>query len=539
MKMKNIMKGRSTTNSTDGDIPVEEIPVDGFKRKRQKKAKKSAREPGFVDGGQPYPGDEDEEERIRRKKNRGLVQMSYLMVALFLSMAGYLIYFNVKLRDDINNNQYNTKQAVYQEQIIRGNIYSADGNALAKTEIAEDGTESRVYPYSNMFAHIVGYATNGKSGVESVNNYDLNSSHASILDQIREEKLDTKVQGDSIVLTLNSRLQEVCYNALGDNKGAIVVLEPDTGKILAMVSKPDFDPNTIEQDWDTLINDESNSSLFNRAIQGQYPPGSTFKILTALEYIREHPDDYQNFSYTCNGSISREDVTITCYEGEVHGYEDLESSFVNSCNGAFAQIGMDIDNSSFKKLCEDFMFNKDMPIDLPSSQSLFRLPENASYGEDMMTGIGQGETVVSPLEMALVSATVANGGTMMNPYYIDRIETYDGDVVKQYKPSKYKELMSAEEVEIISGFMEKVVTDGTARKISGEAYTAAGKTGSAEYGSKDSVHGTHSWFTGYLDTENPKLAISVIIEDGGAGSASAVPAAKEVFDSWWYQLQYE
>lgn len=212
--------------------------------------------------------DNEEEERIRRIKNKGLVRVSYLMVALFLSMAGYLIYFNVVLRDDINNNQYNTKQSAYQEQIIRGNIYSADGNVLAQTDIAEDGTESRSYPYSNLFAHIVGYATNGKSGIESVHNYDLLSSHASILDQIREEKLDTKVQGDSLVLTLNTQLQQVCYDALGDNKGAIVVLEPSTGKVLAMVSKPDFDPNTIEQDWDALINDDSNSSLLTVHCRG-------------------------------------------------------------------------------------------------------------------------------------------------------------------------------------------------------------------------------------------------------------------------------
>ena len=520
---KNITKDSRDTGST--------------KRKGWKKEKDgTSRQQSYAE---PEYFDEEEEERTRRQKNKDLVRVSYFMVALFLSMAGYLIYFNIVLRDDINNNQYNTKQAVYQEQIIRGNIYSADGNVLAKTDVAEDGTESRSYPYNNLFAHVVGYATNGKSGIESVHNYDLANSHASILDQIREQKLDTKVQGDSLVLTLNSALQEVCYEALGDNKGAIVVIEPSTGKILAMVSKPDFDPNTIEQDWDSLINDSSNSSLFNRALQGQYPPGSTFKILTALEYIREHPDDYQNFSYNCDGSISREDVRITCYEGEVHGYEDLESAFRDSCNGAFAQIGMDVDNASFRKLCESFLFNKDLPIDLPSSQSLFRLSESASYGEEMMTGIGQGDTVVSPFEMALVSATVANGGVMMNPYYIDHIETYDGDVVKQYKPVKYKELMSDEEVEIISGFMKKVVTDGTARKISGEAYTAAGKTGSAEFGSEGGVEGTHSWVTGYLDAENPKLAISVIIEDGGAGSASAVPAAKMVFDKWWYELQYQ
>ena len=233
LKMKNIMKSRKTTDST------------------RRKGRDAQADPDEDYLDQDYDDyDNEEEERIRRIKNKVLVRVSYLMVALFLSMAGYLIYFNVVLRDDINNNQYNTKQSAYQEQIIRGNIYSADGNVLAQTDIAEDGTESRSYPYSNLFAHIVGYATNGKSGIESVHNYDLLSSHASILDQIREEKLDTKVQGDSLVLTLNTQLQQVCYDALGDNKGAIVVLEPSTGKVLAMVSKPDFDPNTIEQDWD-------------------------------------------------------------------------------------------------------------------------------------------------------------------------------------------------------------------------------------------------------------------------------------------------
>ena len=226
LKMKNIMKSRKTTDSTrrkgrdaQGLIRMRIIWIRIMMTMITRKKNAS-----------------------RRIKNKVLVRVSYLMVALFLSMAGYLIYFNVVLRDDINNNQYNTKQSAYQEQIIRGNIYSADGNVLAQTDIAEDGTESRSYPYSNLFAHIVGYATNGKSGIESVHNYDLLSSHASILDQIREEKLDTKVQGDSLVLTLNTQLQQVCYDALGDNKGAIVVLEPSTGKVLAMVSKPDFDP---------------------------------------------------------------------------------------------------------------------------------------------------------------------------------------------------------------------------------------------------------------------------------------------------------
>ena len=182
--MKNIMKSRKTTDST------------------RRKGRDAQADPDEDYLDQDYDDyDNEEEERIRRIKNKVLVRVSYLMVALFLSMAGYLIYFNVVLRDDINNNQYNTKQSAYQEQIIRGNIYSADGNVLAQTDIAEDGTESRSYPYSNLFAHIVGYATNGKSGIESVHNYDLLSSHASILDQIRE--LHDK-KGMTIILVSHS-----------------------------------------------------------------------------------------------------------------------------------------------------------------------------------------------------------------------------------------------------------------------------------------------------------------------------------------------
>ena len=453
-------------------------------------------------------------------------------------MMGYLVWFNVTEAPDIINSPYNKRVDNQETKVVRGDILAADGSILATTETDEDGNETRSYPFGKVFCHVVGLSS-AKSGIEGEENYHLLSEDGNVLKQLASDATGQKAMGNTSVTTLDVDLQEAAYKAIGSNKGAVIVMEPSTGKILAMVSKPDFDPNTIEQDWDALINDDSNSSLFNRALQGQYPPGSTFKILTTLEYIREHPDDYQNFNYTCNGSISKEDVRITCYEGEVHGYENLEQAFVHSCNGAFAQIGMEVNNDSYRKLCESFLFNKDLPIDLPSSQSLFRLSSNASYGEEMMTAIGQGETVVSPFEMALVAATVANGGTMMNPYYIDHIETYDGDIVKQYAPVKYKELMSEEEVDILSGFMKEVVTDGTARKISGEEYTAAGKTGSAEYGSEGGAEGTHSWFVGYLDAENPKLAISVIIEDGGSGSSSAVPAAKMVFDKWWYELQYQ
>lgn len=510
---------------TTDDIQIRDIPIDEERPgKRRRFWKKSSGSPGKEE---PPVKNSD-----RKVRNRELVRVSYIFVFLFLSLAAYLSYFNIRKADEINSNVYNTKQESKQEQIIRGSILSADGEILAGTNVDEEGNETRLYPFDHVFAHVVGYASNGKAGVESASNFDLLSCHASILDQVKEQSLDAKVRGDSVVLTLDSRLQRACYDALGSYNGAVVVLEPDTGKILAMVSKPDFNPNTISADWENLISDASNSSLFNRALQGQYPPGSTFKILTTLAYLREHPEDYQSFGYDCGGSITRDDVRITCYGGEVHGHVDLEAAFVYSCNGAFADIGMNLDNGSFKKLCEDFLFNTELPVSLPSSKSLFSLDKGASYGEEMMTAIGQGNTVVSPLEMALISAAVANGGNMMTPYYIDHIETYDGDMVKEYKPSVYREVMSTEEASILAGFMTKTVEQGTASKLSGQSYTAAGKTGSAEYetgGTKE----THSWFVGYTNVNAPDLAIAVIAENGGSGSSTAVPIAKQIFDAYY------
>ena len=215
---------------------------------------------------------------------------------------------------------------------------SSDGEILAQTNVSDDGTEERSYPYSNIFAHVVGYDTNGKSGLESEANFQLLSSHEFFLTQIKNEFMGAKNVGDTVVSTLNADLQTTAYNSLGDRRGAVVVIQPSTGKILAMVSKPDFDPNTIAANWEQLVNDETNSSLLNRATMGQYPPGSTFKIVTALTYLRQH-GTFNGFSYDCQGSITKEDHTIQCYGGTVHGQEDFYAAFAKSCNCAFAEMG--------------------------------------------------------------------------------------------------------------------------------------------------------------------------------------------------------
>ena len=384
-----------------------------------------------------------------------------------------------------------------------------------------------------MFAHVIGYASNGKSGLEAEENYELLTSHSSLLSQLRKNDDGEKVQGDSVVVTLDSRLQQTAYYALGSYRGAVVAMEPDTGKILAMVSKPDFNPNTISQEWESMVSDDSSSALLNRATQGLYPPGSTFKMITSLAYLREHPSDYDQFSWDCQGSLTQNEVTITCYNGEWHGQESLRSAFANSCNTAFAGIGLELDNKILRKAAEDFLFNSSLPTGMPHSRSIFSLDKDSSVGEQMTTAIGQGDTLVTPLHMALITSTIANGGVMMRPYYVDHIETYDGDMVTQNDPSVYKKILTPDEAGVLTAYMESTVSSGTAYALYGNGYSCAGKTGSAEY-TRDGVTGTHSWFCGFADVEEPDIVVAVIAEDGGTGSSTAVPIAKQIFDAYYY-----
>ena len=458
--------------------------------------------------------------------------MAWLFTFLFFLLVGRVVYLDLFKREEMNTNVYNTKQDAASDRIIRGDIVTESGETLAYTTIDYTGNEVRSYPYSNIFAHLIGYATNGKSGLEATANSLLMSSHTSILSQIKNAADTEKEHGDTVVVTLDPVLQQAAWYALGDYKGAVVVMEPGSGKVLAMVSKPDFDPNTISYDWDYIVNDPSNSCLLNRAVQGLYPPGSTFKILTTLAYLREHGSDYRNFSFDCEGSVSRGNVTISCYDWTVHGPETLNQAFAWSCNTAFATIGLEVDNSEFKRLAESFLFNRSLPTELPCSDSVFRLSRDSSYGDQMTTAIGQGDTLVTPLHMAMITSTVANGGIMMKPYYISSVKAYDGSVVSETKPEIYDELMTIDEAQTITSFMEEVVTGGTATALSWNSYSVAGKTGSAEYES-GGVTGTHSWFVGFSNVEDPDIVVSVIAEDGGTGSSAAVPIAQQIFDAYY------
>lgn len=473
----------------------------------------------------------------KKQRNRVYVRVAYLFSAMFLSLVGYLVYFNLNLSEQMLANPNNHKMEEQKQYVVRGSIFSSDGEILAGTDIDESGNETRVYPYGNVFAHVVGYTTNGKAGVEAAYNADLLTSSTSIVDQVEKGVKNEKVRGNSLILTLDAQLQQAACTALGSYRGAVVVLEPSTGRILAMVSKPDFDPNAMAESWEYLISQDAASPLLNRAVQGLYPPGSTFKILTALAYIRQNPN-YASYRYNCTGYITNHDVTIQCYDGEAHGEEDLQASFQHSCNTSFANIGLGLDMDAFAKMCGEFLFNRDLPTLLTSSESQFRLTGNSSYGDIMTTSIGQGDTLVTPFHMALIAGAVANGGVMMRPYLVERVENADGAEVQAASPSQYKRLMTAEEAGILKQFMQSVVEGGTASAMWNGSYTVAGKTGSAEYevsgsAGEEKAFSTHSWFVGFSNVESPDIVVCVLAEDGGTGSAAAVPIAKAVFDSYY------
>ncbi|MGN1266846.1 MAG: peptidoglycan D,D-transpeptidase FtsI family protein [Dorea sp.] len=441
---------------------------------------------------------------------------------------GYIAYFNVAKSRDIIRSPYNSRQDSYADRVVRGKILDRTGKILAQTNVTEDGKETREYPYGNMFSHVVGYSSQGKSGLESVGNFELLTSNAFFIEKLQKEFQDQKNIGDNIITTLDVELQQAAYNALGSSKGAVVVIEPSTGKILAMVSKPDFNPNTVAANWDSLNSDE-NSALLNRATQGLYAPGSTFKVITALEYMREDAG-YSSYSYTCEGEITEDGTTIHCYNGKVHGDLDLRDSLAYSCNASFSNIGLKLDVGKFQETAKSLLFNSKLPCDLSYSKSVFSLSKNDGNVAKMVTAMGQGTTQVSPYHMALITSAIANGGVLMKPYLIDSVTNYTGSIIDQNKPEEYKELMTSDEAAQLKDYMTSVTEYGTASVLSGNGYTAAGKTGTAEYSSdKDK---DHSWFIGMSNVDNPDLAISVIIE-GSDGSAKAVNIAKQVFDAYY------
>lgn len=467
----------------------------------------------------------------KKKINMPIMTVTYLFVAVFFGMMVYICHYSVTHKQELINNSYNGRQQMLTAKNVRGTIYASGGEILAQTLTNEEGEEERSYPYGNLFSHAVGYASHGRAGMEALGNYYLIHSNAPLSEKVADDMAGNKYPGDDVHTTLNVKLQEVADGALGVYRGAIIVSEPSSGKILAMVSKPDYDPNQIEEIWEDLMEDTESGVLLNRTTQGLYPPGSTFKIVTALEYIRENPNTYQNYSYQCAGSFSNGEDRINCYHGQSHGSVNFSGSFAKSCNASFANMGLQLDKSRFQDTLKELLFNQELPLEISYSKSRIDVNENSPNSDMMQIAIGQGTTGMTPVHLNMITNAIANNGTLMKPYIIDYVENSTGTIIKQFSPSSYKKLMTEEEAAVLKELMHGVVEEGTASRLKGLSYTAAGKTGSAEY---NRVKGdSHAWFTGFAPAEDPQISVTVIIEGAGSGGDFAVPIAKRIFDAYF------
>ena len=414
--------------------------------------------------------------------------------------------------------------------VTRGDILSADGKVLATSKIDKSGNEVRSYPYNNLFCHVIGRNSNGKTGVEASQNVMLLTSDINPFVSITNQLRGIKNPGNNVITTLNVKIQQVANKALEGRKGAIVVLEPDTGKCIGMVSKPDYNPNEIAKLWDTLVKEENeDSSLLNRVTQGLYPPGSTFKTITALAFMRQNPE-YHSFTYECTGQAKIGTETINCYNKKKHGKVDLETAFAKSCNCAFAEMGYSLNQEKLTQLCETLYFNNALFSEFEYNKSSYIAVNKEDIGMIMQTSIGQGKTTITPMHNAMLVSAIVNDGVLMSPYIVEGIEDANGNTVSTQKANDVKRLMSNEEAKILMKMMDKTVSSGTASALSHHSYRAGGKTGSAEFGTEKK---SHAWFVGYGIKNNKKLVVSIIVEGAGTGSDYAVPIAEKIFNTYW------
>ncbi len=456
---------------------------------------------------------------------------SYFFLSLFLVMIIYLCIYVKNNEQTLLSNSYNSRQNILAKENYRGSILDKNGEILAQTIFTSTENEQRDYPYENLFSHVVGFSTKGKTGIENLANYYLITSNIPLSDKVENDVTKKKNPGNNVYTTLDTKLQKIAYDSIGICKGAVIVSEVKTGKILAMVSKPDFNPNTIVNDWDKYVKDEKSSVLLNRSTQGLYPPGSTFKIVTALEYIKENPDSYLNYKYSCNGHFSDGETKINCFHGTNHGSLNFLTSFAKSCNASFANIGLTLDREQYGKTLNEIMFNQKLPLDINYSESNLEVDNSLSDADMIQVSIGQGKAQLTPMHLNMITNAIANDGIVMKPMFIDKVIADDNTLVKEFKTEEYKRIISKTESDILTNLMTSVVEEGTAKKLKNDLYQAAGKTGSAEYnGVKED---SHAWFTGFAPTNDPEISVTIIVEGIGSGGDYAVPIAKRIFDEYF------
>lgn len=456
---------------------------------------------------------------------KNIYKIAIIFFSLFIVLIFYITYLQFIQSGELANHALNKRNDETSNKVQRGSIYDKNNKKLAYTVKNSNGEFQRVYPFGASFAHLVGYHSKriGNTGVEDFANDMLNGMNHPFSRLGAVQHLFMPSKGNHINLTVDAKIQLAAYEALGNHLGAIVVLNPKTGAILAMVSKPSFDPNHVEQEWESMKEDTT-SSLLPRASQGLYPPGSILKIMIAEAALTEKLAKVSD-TYLCPGFIKISgDYTLFEDNETVHGTVNLPDALTVSCNATFANLALKLGARKLENTFNRFGIHENFHNEVTEAMSMMPDFKNSNDGDLAQVGIGQSSLLVTPLRMALLAGIFANEGRLMKPYFINEIIADNGDRIKKYAPEKVLDVTSKETAQAILDAMKNVVNQGTATNAAITGVDIAGKTGTAE----NSAGKPHAWFIGTMASNHQDVAIAVIIENGGGGRAVAAPIARKV-----------
>lgn len=458
---------------------------------------------------------------MEHPEKKRLLMILAVMTVMLVSLVVYLTYFQLIEAPKIEKSALNRRNSMENMAMKRGNITDRQGQVLATT-VGERGNYQRIYTYDYLYSHVIGYANVrfGKSGLELGRNDILANEDGHKTIKALQTLLKKSNSGSDVMLTIDTSLQDLARQSLAGHKGAAVVMRVDTGEVLAMVSLPDFNVNDLDAQWD-VISQSSDAPLLNRAPQGLYAPGSTFKLLSAIAYLEKthNPEE----TYQCTGTEVVGGYEFQDYGKHAHGEVDLKRAMEVSCNTYFVHMSEKLTKGDLVKVAERVYFNRDLPFDLPVSQGRMDPQAMSDKTAIASSSIGQGQVLATPLQMAMTVAAIANNGTILQPYLVRAVDRPGGER-EVTTPRVLGTLGSSEDMAFLQEAMRGVVTRGTGAGAE-TGVGVAGKTGTAENPSGRS----HAWFVGYAPYDQPQVAVAVILEeDGTSGGQAAAPIAGQL-----------
>ncbi len=476
-----------------------------------------------------------------------LRRLSIVMLFMFIALFASTSFIQVVQADALAQNGNNKRTQLDSYEIQRGAII-VDGVTIASSVPSDDRYQyQRVYADAPMWAPVTGYfnaALDSRTGIEQALNADLSGTGSSaFLSEIDRILSGQPQQGYNVELSLDAAAQKAAYDALGSMKGAVVAIEPSTGRILALVSTPGFDTNLLAtHDADAAnatydqLSDDPLKPLSNRAIAGDLnPPGSTFKLVVAAAAYASgeySPDSTlpNPVTYTLPGSSNRVSNAWggTCGPGET---VSIAEAIRLSCNIPMAELAVELGDDAIREMAEKFGYNRSFDIPLTSTPSSY--PRALDDAQTALSGFGQGQVTATPLQIAMISAGIANDGVVMNPRMVDQVIGDDLSVVRSGEDSEFGRALESDVADEVTEAMVASVSTGAAQGARIDGIDVAGKTGTAENGNKPHT----LWFTGFAPADDPAVAVAVVVEDGGgqgqsgSGDTIAAPIAKKVIEA--------